>query len=243
MPSRAATIRQPAPTDGTRILETIEKPVRQAADRLERPFRSRRKSRLSRLAPGLAAGGLAALLRERRLRVGGMEVREARPTPMGALLRGTAAGLVGNAAMDATQMIVYKLRGKETGNWQSWDDAPMPAQVGKRVYEGVFQREAPPPNPTTIGNFQRAVHWAYGPAWAGLYGRVEASLTRRRPLLHGTVFGLFMWALGSGVMGPATKLAKPPWQYPLKTNALDVGYHLAYGLGVGGAVHALRRRY
>lgn len=235
MPSPVVTIRQLAPTDGTRIVEAIEKPVRQAASRLEKPRRSRRKSRLSWLAPGLAAGGLAALLRERRLRVGGLEVRDACPTPIGALLRGTAAGLVGNAAVDATQMIVYKLRGKETGNWQSW-------QVGKRVYEGVFQREVPPPNPKTIGNFQRAVHWTYGPAWAGLYGLVEASMSRRRPLLHGTVFGLFMWALGSGVMGPATKLAKPPWQYPLKTNALDVGYHLAYGLGVGGAFHAVGRR-
>ncbi len=242
MAGPAATIRRLASADESRITESVEAPVRRAARRLERPLVSRRRSWLRRLAPGLAAGGLAALLGGQRLEVAGIEVREARPTPLGALLRGTAAGLVGNAAMDLTQMTVYKLRGKETGNWQSWDEAPMPAQVGKRVYEGVFQRDAPPPSPTTIGNFQRVVHWTYGPAWAGLYGLVEASVTRRRPLLHGTTFGVFMWALGSGVMGPATKLAKPPWEYPAKTNALDLGYHLAYGLGVAGAFRAFARR-
>lgn len=118
----------------------------------------------------------------------------------------------------------------------------MAAQVARRMYEGVFQREAPHPEPKTIKRFHNAVHWTYGPGWAALYGIVEASLRRRRPLLHGTAFGLFMWALGSGVMGPATKLAKPPWEYPAKTNALDIGYHLAYGLAAARTYRALERR-
>lgn len=241
MATRAATIKNLASQDGRRIAESIEAPVRQTARRLQGPLKTRRTTRLRRLAPGLAVGGLAALLGGRRLEVAGVELREARPTPVGALLRGAAAGLAGNAAMDAAQTIVYKLRGRETGNWQSWDEAPMAAQVAKRAYEGVLRRQAPPPDPKTISRFHNAVHWTYGPGWAALYGTVEASLARPRPLQHGTLFGLFMWGLGSGLMGPATKLAKPPWQYPAKTNALDIGYHLTYGLAAARAYRALER--
>lgn len=43
--------------------------------------------------------------------------------------------------MDVTQTIVYKLRGKESGQWETCDEAPGSAKIGNRVWEGVFQRE------------------------------------------------------------------------------------------------------
>lgn len=106
------------------------------------------------------------------------------------------------------------------------------------MWEGVFQREAPPEK---IKLFNNVVHWTYGPALAGMYGLAEASLARRRPLRDGTVFGIAIWILGSGMLVPAARLAKPPWGYGLKTNALDISHHLAHGLATAGAFRALER--
>lgn len=219
---------------------TSERARRRIAEPLSRAdaaLRTRRQSRWSRYAWRSAPTALLALAasgRRRRL------VGERRPTltPLGALTRGLAAGIAGNAAMDVTQTIVYKLRGKESGDWQSWDEAPGPAKIGKRVWEGVFQREAPEQK---IGLFNNVVHYTYGPAWAGLYGLVEASLERPRPLRDGVAFGLFAWVMGSGVLMPAAKLAKPPWEYGPEAHAYDIGYHVAYGLGTAAAFQKLLR--
>jgi hypothetical protein len=162
-------------------------------------------------------------------------------SPLGALARGLAAGLVGNAAMDLTQMAVYRLHGEETGKLAELGGRSNARRDRPTRVRGRLQATGAA-SPATIGCFQRAVLWSYGPAWAGLYGLAEASVAHRRPFLHGTIFGLFMWGLGSGVMGPATGLAKTPWEYSLTTNVLDVGYHLAYGLGTAGPYRGLTRR-
>lgn len=225
----AATIRRSIqPARPRALLERRQPPPRRTLARVARAA-----------APGVLSGAAAALAGRRRVRLGRLEVSRA-PTPLGALLRGAAAGLAGNTAMDLTQALVYKVRGKETGQWQSWEEAPAPAQIGKRVWEGVLQRDPPPPDKIRL--FNNAVHWTYGPAWAGLYGLVAASLERRRTAREGISFGLFAWAIGSGVLTPAAKLAKPPWEYGLRTNALDITYHVAYGLGTAAAFRALERR-
>lgn len=113
--------------DGQRLVEALESPLRRGLEELgleRRPPRRALQRRLRSLAPGILMGSVVTAAGRRRLRVGGVELREARPTPLGALARGLAAGVVGNLAMDWSQTAVYKIRGKETGNWQSWDEAP-----------------------------------------------------------------------------------------------------------------------
>jgi hypothetical protein len=76
----------------------------------------------------------------------------ARMTPVGAVVRGLLAGAVGTAAMDAVLFARYRRGGGESGfkDWEfsaglsSWEDAPAPAQVGKRLWEGLFRVELPP---------------------------------------------------------------------------------------------------
>ena len=43
------------------------------------------------------------------------------------------------------------------------------------------------------------------------------------------------------VMGGAEDTRPAPWRYPARELALDLGYHLAYGLAVAGAFAALDR--
>lgn len=216
--------------------------VREPAWKAAEVLRIRRRSRAARaaelldsLGPGLAA---AALARRRRIRLGKFQVGREAPTPFGAALRGAGGGLAGNAAMGAAQWAAFRVRGKETGGWTSWEDAPAPAKIGKRVWEGVFRRQAPVER---IRLFNNVVHWTYGALLAAAFGVVEASRDERRPVRDGLAFGAAAWILGSGALMPAAKLAKPPWRYGVGTNALDAGYHLAYGLATAGTFRALER--
>ncbi len=85
-------------------------------------------------------------------------------TPLGAVARGLAAGVAGTAAMTAYQELVSRMRrrgsrGSESGSQEEerdpWTEAPAPAQVGKRILEGMFQREV---GADRIGLLTNVVH-------------------------------------------------------------------------------------
>jgi hypothetical protein len=74
-------------------------------------------------------------------------------TPLGAVVRGLVAGATGTAAIEALLYATYRRGHGEEGfePWESssgldsWERAPAPAQVGKRLVEGLLTRELPPP--------------------------------------------------------------------------------------------------
>jgi len=151
-------------------------------------------------------------------------------TPLGAVGRGLLAGAVGTAAMTAVQTAVAKARGEEAST--------TPATVAKRVGEGVLHRDVPDDEATTQ-KLNQAMHWSYGTTWGAVYGLAqgtrEASVARGGP-----AFGAFVWG-ASLLQLPAMKLAPPVWEYPPLELALEVGYHVVYGLGVAAAYAALDR--
>lgn len=104
------------------------------------------------------------------------------------------------------------------------------------MIEGVFQRSVPENWMSFLNN---AVHVAYGTGWGAAYGICEAS-RRDSSVRHGVPFGMLVWG-ASLVELPAAKLAPPVWQYPPKELALDVSYHLVYGVGVAAALAAIER--
>lgn len=171
-------------------------------------------------------------------------------TPLGALARGLAAGLAGTAAMTAYQEAVSRVKrrassGSESGSQGSearggqrdpWSEAPAPAQVGRRILAGMFEREVPPER---IGLVTNVVHWTYGTAWGSAYGLVQGTI-RARPAPAGAVFGTAVWG-ASYVLLPAMNLYKPIWEYRPKTLALDLSYHLVYGLVVAAAYRRLEK--
>lgn len=143
-------------------------------------------------------------------------------TPLGAVARGLAAGAAGTAAMTAYQTAVMKIRGTEGSD--------VPGQVAKKIGEGVLERDVPEHRMDMLNN---AMHWTYGTSWGALYGVVQSSL-HARPGRHGLLFGALVW--GASLLHlPAMKLAPPVWEYPPTELALDVSYHLVYGVAVAGA--------
>jgi hypothetical protein len=154
-------------------------------------------------------------------------------TPLGAVVRGAVAGAVGTAAMDLLWYGRYRRGGGDSGlvDWEftgdldSWDDAPAPAQFGKRMVEAVLQAELPVQRARLVNN---VTHWATGVGWGAVFGLVGGSVVRGRAW-YGPVFGAGVWLSSYALLVPA-KLYKPPWAYDVKTEWQELSAHLVYGL-------------
>jgi hypothetical protein len=162
-------------------------------------------------------------------------------TPLGAIVRGLVAGVIGTAAFDAFLFARYRQGGGESRftDWEfsagmTWDTAPAPAHVGKRIVEGLFQTELPPERAPLVNN---VTHWAYGIVNAVQYGVVAGSLPRQR-IRYGLPFGAAVWGSGYVIL-PAAKLYEPIWKYDVKTLANDLSAHLVYGLSTATAMRLL----
>jgi hypothetical protein len=165
-------------------------------------------------------------------------------TPLGAVTRGLAAGAVGTAAMDLLWFWRYK-RGHGDAKflaWElssglcSWDQAPAPAQVGKRLFEGILQRELPADKAALVNNL---THWGYGKLGGLQYGIVAGSL-KSPQIIYGIPFGATVWLSGYVVL-PLAHLYKPIWEYDPKTLAQDLSAHLVYGLTTAAAFDVFAR--
>src|SRR3954454_21690398 len=96
-------------------------------------------------------------------------------TPVGALAGGLVAGAVGTLAMDLLLFARYKRGDGKSGfrtaelssEGEGWEQASAPAQVGKRLFEGLFQRALPDRRAPLVNNI---THWGYGIQVAAQYG-------------------------------------------------------------------------
>jgi hypothetical protein len=152
-------------------------------------------------------------------------------TPLGALVRGAVAGAVRTVAMDCFWYSRYRAGGGENeplawefGGPSTWDSVSAPAQVGRRLYEGLRQR---PLDERWARLTNNVMHWGYGLAWGSVLGIVAGSLPRGR-LMHGPLFGSIVWA-SDYVILPVAGLYKPIWQYGVDELAPDLAAHLIYG--------------
>jgi hypothetical protein len=165
-------------------------------------------------------------------------------TPLMAVASGFLAGVAGTASMDTVRYLTSLRDGAKESplRWEfppieSWNDAPDPGQVARRVIEGFTQHKLPD---RWAGRISAAVHWCYGSLWGSLYGVVAGSLRSPGPV-YGLPFGATVWASGYAVL-PEGGLYKPIWQYDSMTLARDLGAHLAYGGATGTAFWLLTRR-
>lgn len=163
-------------------------------------------------------------------------------TPLSAAVRGAVAGAAGTAAMDLVWYRRYKKEGGQgsfmdfeyTPPQSSWDDAPAPAHVARRVGEGFLQEEIPPEK---AGALTSLVHWTYGALWGAAYGLAAGSTVKPRSS-YGLILGPVVWSAAYVFLPPA-KLYEPMWKYDLKTLSKDLSAHLAYGAGTAAAFRAL----
>jgi hypothetical protein len=151
------------------------------------------------------------------------------------------AGAAGTVAMDLLWFYRYKHGGGEAGflDWEfsarlsDWSKAPVPAQVGKRLFEGFFQRELSPRWARLTNN---VTHWTYGLAWGAVYGLVAGSVCPLR-IRSGLLFGTVVWTADYIVL-PLANLYKPMWEYDLPTLAEDLSAHLVYGVATAAVFKA-----
>jgi hypothetical protein len=169
----------------------------------------------------------------------------ARITPVGAVACGAAAGLVGTLAMD---LWLYGQYRREHGTepfteWEfssdvtDWSKAPAPAQVGRRIVEGVFELELPDSRAALANN---VMHWGYSVSAAVAYAMVAASLRSPR-VGYGLIFGAGLWGF-SYVILPPMHLYKRITEYDAKTLGKDLLAHLVYGIGTAAALSLLLSR-
>jgi hypothetical protein len=153
--------------------------------------------------------------------------------------KGVLAGVAGTALMTAYQEAVSRARGRSAAAEQlreprTWAEAPAPAQLAKRVSEGVLNRRVVKRQAPLITS---VVHWTYGAALGGAYG-VAAARLHKNAALQGAAFGTAVWGLAYASLAPLG-IYEAPWRYPAKTLGLDFSYHLVYGLGVAAAFDRL----
>lgn len=86
-----------------------------------------------------------------------------------------------------------------------------------------------------------AMHFTYGSFWGAVYGLIQASF-HLPPALHGLLYGLIVWLIGPAILVPAMGIMPPPQQQPFRKVLMMVGFHLAYGLGLGLTFHACTRQ-
>ena len=143
--------------------------------------------------------------------------------------------------MTAVQELATRLQSSGGGDEQQddaqqqapqdpWEQASVPAKVARRISEGVFHRDIPAER---IPVLTHATHWAYGTMWGAVYGVAQSSL-HAPTLRHGLVFGTAVWTLSYVQLVPMG-LYEPPWKYPATDIAMEVGYHLVYGVGTAAA--------
>lgn len=166
-----------------------------------------------------------------------MRVSKHPMTPLTAVLTGLVAGGLGTVCLDAVHYLEYRRAGGTDSPlaWEfapvdSWETAPAPGQVAKRVIEGFSQRKLPDRAAWLTSTI---AHWGYGSAAGAAYGILAGSRPRPRPG-YGPPFGAAVFA-GDYIVLPIAGLYEPIWKYDAKTLAWDFGAHLAYGAGTGTA--------
>ena len=165
-------------------------------------------------------------------------------TPARAIASGIVAGGLGTAAMDTWLFAQYR-HGNGTSrfrDWElsvgvsKWEDAPAPAQVGRRLVDGLFQVHLPSTRARLVNN---VTHWAFGMAAGAQYGVIAGSLRAPR-IRSGLPLGAAVWGSGYVVL-PAMKLYEPIWKYDVRTLAKDLTAHLVYGLATAASMRLLTK--
>jgi hypothetical protein len=142
-----------------------------------------------------------------------------------ALAAGPAAALVGSGAMSSAQVAYYKLTGAEPSE--------TPRAVGEKLIRIATGKTVQEDRRAALN---QAMHVLYGTSWGLPYGFLVGR--RRRGPASGLALGAGAWAVSLAELH-ALGVAPPPWKQPPRSLAIDLGFHLVYGLATATAFEAL----
>ncbi len=158
------------------------------------------------------------------------------------ILRGVGASALGTLAMDASLYRRYRHGGGNAAfpEWESseglvsWENAPAPALVAKRLIEDVLHRDVSPRYARVLNN---ATHWGFGLAAGAGYGLLLGSRQKSK-VWYGVPFGAAVWGSGYVVL-PLFGVYEPIWKYDLETLGKDLSAHLVFGTATAAAFRLL----
>ena len=154
------------------------------------------------------------------------------------ILRGAAASALGTLAMDASLYRRYRHDGGDAAfpEWESsatlvsWENAPAPALVGKKLLDRLLGHELSPRYARLVNN---ATHWGFGIAAGVGYGLLAGP--RRTPAVwFGLPFGAAVWVSGYAVL-PQLGVYGQIWTYDAETLGKDLSAHLVFGTATAAA--------
>jgi hypothetical protein len=166
-------------------------------------------------------------------------------TPLGAFVRGLAAGCVGSAAQSAFFELTKSIAPHGSAAGFSPPEAAQRDETGtetvaRRFVEGMMQRG--PLDAEAKERDARAVHVAFGAALGAAWGLCRESFPSLNGPLGAAAFGVAAWTVGDDVLYPLFRLGAGPSGYPLSTHAYAIAGHLAFAAATWSAYEALRPR-
>jgi hypothetical protein len=132
------------------------------------------------------------------------------------LTHGALAGALGAATMTVLRMVAHRA---------GWIEAMVPQAV-----EVWAKDEASLPWPKRVENHHVAdqlLHLGYGGAAGGAYALTRAA--RQTGPTRAVGLGTALWVLGSFVLFPVLKIARPPWRARPREELVNLAAHLLYG--------------
>jgi hypothetical protein len=157
--------------------------------------------------------------------------------------RGAFAGTVATLAMDLLWFRRYRAEGGDDrfvawelgGSAQGFDDSPAPAQVGKRIADGVGIDL--PDSAAAVTN--DVVHWSTGIGWGKFAGLVARIVPVPRVVV-GLGTGVAAWGASYAVLGKVG-IYRPITEYDRATLWKDLSAHLVHGAALGIALRVAER--
>ena len=131
------------------------------------------------------------------------------------LIHGALAGALGAAGMTVLRLLAHRA---------GWIEAMVPQAV--EVWVKDRSPLTRPRAPATHHVADQLLHLGYGGFWGGVYGLASG---RHPSPSRALAFGSAIWALGSMVLFPALKIARPPWRAAPREELINIGAHVLYG--------------
>lgn len=145
------------------------------------------------------------------------------------------AGGIGGTLATVPMTVAMELLFRRLPSSQQY---PLPPRELTMAIASRTETERIMPDERTRVGATLAAHFGYG-ALAGALYPLTFGRRPRHPLLHGSAYGIAVWALSYLGWVPALKILKPANQHPRQRRWLMIAAHVVWGMATAGITLAL----